>query len=224
MKNQLKKDVSSEKVFGIGIHKTGTTTLRDMLKLLGYKMCPQVKAYRKVENWIDKDYSTIIEFAKPYEAFQDSPWCFPKFYEKLDNAFINSKFILTIRDSYDWLESYRGQLDKLDYMNSGRKEWLVFGKYTAKDLNKIIYNCLPTNQKSFLKNKDKFLKVYNKHNKDVVSYFKNKYRKDYNKKLLVVNWASGDGWAEILGFVQKRKDDIYHNSPMIWSQKRKERK
>ena len=89
------------KVFGVGFHKTGTTSLAAALKRLGYRVTGP--------NGIDDDL--IAERAWPlaqelvgrYDAFQDNPW--PILFRELDAAYPESRFILTIRDTDAWVAS-----------------------------------------------------------------------------------------------------------------------
>ena len=92
------------KVFGIGLHKTGTSTLNYCLGLLGYKTCPQILGWRWI---IDSGEDALLyEIANTYEGFQDSPWHFPNMYKKLEEWFPGSKFILTTRDVDNWETSF----------------------------------------------------------------------------------------------------------------------
>ena len=75
------------KVFGIGLSRTGTTTLADALQKLGYKT---VHVQRPSQ--IDA-----------FEASTDTP--VSARYRLLDKRYPNSKFILTTRDIESWLAS-----------------------------------------------------------------------------------------------------------------------
>ena len=91
----------SEKVFGIGFHKTGTTSLKLALIELGYSVTgpnlvqsrmPSTQLWRKLQDLIEK-----------FDAFQDNPW--PIFFKELYAYRPNSKFILTVRPAKDWIGS-----------------------------------------------------------------------------------------------------------------------
>lgn len=89
------------KIFGIGFQKTGTTSLKNALEILGY----QVTGPNEVGNpEITENVYSIVESLVPqFDAFQDNPW--PIFYKELDVKYPNSKFILTLRDSKSWIKS-----------------------------------------------------------------------------------------------------------------------
>ena len=76
------------KVFGIGLPRTGTSSLSEALTILGYKT---------------RHYPKYIERAHEYDALVDSPVSL--YYKELDRDFPGSKFILTIRDADSWLRS-----------------------------------------------------------------------------------------------------------------------
>ena len=95
-----------KKVFCIGFNKTGTTTLNNVLAGLGYKMGDQAKAELLMKEWSQRKFNNIIKFVKSADAFQDIPFSLPFSYIALDQAFPNSRFILTLRESEeDWYRS-----------------------------------------------------------------------------------------------------------------------
>lgn len=89
------------KVFGIGMHKTSTSSLAHALYLLGYNVTgPFVTAHFSDE---DALLQHVLRTAERYDAVQDMPW--PAFYRLLDEQFPGSKFVLTTRDTDRWLRS-----------------------------------------------------------------------------------------------------------------------
>ena len=91
----------ASKVFGIGFQKTGTSSLRRALKMLGYRVAGP--------NWInDPDiqetvYEKAFGIIDRFDAFQDNPW--PILYKELAERYPTSKFILTIRPVDEWILS-----------------------------------------------------------------------------------------------------------------------
>jgi hypothetical protein len=55
------------KVFCIGQNKTGTTSMGELLRSLGYKLAPQEPAEMMIDDWAKRDFSKIIKFCKKYE-------------------------------------------------------------------------------------------------------------------------------------------------------------
>jgi Sulfotransferase domain len=98
------------KVFCIGFHKTGTSSLRDALEILGYRVTgpngtrdPDIAA--KLEPMVDA-------LAEKFDAFQDNPW--PLVWRRMDARHPGSKFILTVRDEAKWIESNAAHFGETD--------------------------------------------------------------------------------------------------------------
>ena len=137
-----------KKIFGIGFHKTGTTTLDKALTLLGYNVTG--KKLDLVEDIKQNNYNSIIKLVNEFDAFQDNPW--PLLYRFLDKQFPNSKFILTIRDDEKWLKSIVNFFGEKD---TEMRKW-IYGVGHPKG------------------NEEIYLNKYKKHNNDVKDYFKNR--------------------------------------------------
>lgn len=137
--------MGKQKVFGIGFHKTGTTSLAVALDILGYS----VTGPNSVKDPdIEKKLLTITkELAVKYDAFQDNPW--PLVYKEMDAEFPGSKFILTIRNEDEWIKSV--------CLHFGRK---------STPMRKLIYG-----YGSPVGNEQVYLNRYRQHNKDVIEYF-----------------------------------------------------
>jgi hypothetical protein len=78
------------RVFGIGLSRTGTTSLTDALRLLGFSAVHYPLSLEEIER---HDAATDLLVAATFES--------------LDCKFPGSKFIYTVRAREDWLESCR---------------------------------------------------------------------------------------------------------------------
>lgn len=89
------------KVFGIGFHKTATTSLRGALRILGYN----VTGPNGVEdpNIAQNLQNLTRKLADEFDAFQDNPW--PLVFEDMDARYPDAKFILTTRNPEKWAAS-----------------------------------------------------------------------------------------------------------------------
>lgn len=85
--------MEKRKVFGVGLSKTGTTSLTAALKRLGYKATHYPNLF------------SVIETAREYDAVTDTPVIV--FMEALDRLFPRAQFILTVRHEGEWLDSCR---------------------------------------------------------------------------------------------------------------------
>lgn len=81
--------MNNTKIFGIGLSRTGTSSLTYALRILGYKAC---------------HFPTNLNVAlEEYEALTDTP--IARDYKQLDKLYPGSKFILTTRELKSWLNS-----------------------------------------------------------------------------------------------------------------------
>src|SRR5947209_7697875 len=93
------------KVIGIGLPKTGTTTLGKCLNILGFVR--QTSWTREVATYYEnRNIDVLMAYAESFDSFEDYPWCF--LYKEFDETFPGSKFVYTVRkDLHIWLESRR---------------------------------------------------------------------------------------------------------------------
>jgi len=187
------------KVFGIGFHKTGTTTLGGCLRHLGYKHLRYNPSLLK--QVAGGEIEPVLNVALQYESFDDWPW--PLIYSELDEAFPESKFVLTIRKNSDvWFNSLLSHV----------------ARRGVTDVYPLVYN-LPEPEA----HKQAFIERYEAHNQNVKDYFAN--RPD---KLQIICWENGDGWPELCSFLnlpvieeplphlQKKPDSLREWQQYVW--------
>jgi hypothetical protein len=159
------------KIFGIGFYKTGTSSLAEALTILGYRVTGEFGIHDpNIENNV---YDKVLQIIEKYDAFQDNPW--PIIYKFLDEKYPESKFILTIRDTDKWLKSVVKHFgNEKTYM----RRW-IYGVGNP------------------LGNEDIFKSRFEKHNNQVLVYFKHR-----NNDLLVLDFSKGAGWRELCSFLE----------------------
>lgn len=177
----LLRPVSHSKVFGIGLPKTGTTTLGYCFNQFGFRhrsysmdLAVQVKR-NELEN--------VLAEAEKYETFEDWPWF--SIYRELDQRFPNSKFILTLRKD---TETYVASLRKHHARQGIKKEDFVKPSWWDD-----VFGFAP-DQWDYLKSAQR----YERHNREVLEYFR-----DRTNDLLVVCWENSDGWDKLSKFLNK---------------------
>lgn len=89
------------RVFCIGWHKTGTSTMGLALLELGYTVLGA--RLDMAEPLLAGDMAPALAEAGKYDALQDVPWA--ALFRELDQAYPGSKFILTTREEDKWLNS-----------------------------------------------------------------------------------------------------------------------
>jgi len=197
--------IKKQKVFCIGMNKTGTTSIEHFLIDIGYKMAPQLLSEKFIRDWYNRDFGKIIKFAKKYEGFQDRPWNLPYFYVLLDHYFPGSKFILTIRDdSKEWFDSYVRYHTKL--LGKGRiptpddlKEFEYSYKGYIWDGQQMLYHA----DIHGLYNETVYREIYDRYNKEVTEYFTTK-----TNQLLVINLKDKNASEKLHNFLGSQKQSI----------------
>lgn len=169
------------RVFGIGMHKTATTSLNEALKILGYESAHWESGAWARDVWDEMQATGRSQTLEKVYAACDFPISI--LYKELDKAYPGSKFILTIRDDVDWLRSVR---DHFSYKNPHRWEWDVYP--FSNRMHQAVYG-----RKDF----DAFtmLERYRRHNAEIIEYFKN--RPD---ELLIMREPN---WIELCRFLEK---------------------
>lgn len=171
------------KVFGIGLHKTGTSTLGKCLEILGYHVCPEEIAYATLEDVAAQDHGTCLELAENYDGFQDSPWNCDGVYRVLHAAFPGAKFVLTTRDEDRWFRSYL--------------RWVTLhGSSEAPAVHSALGRALTADTK------EESTRAFREHNVNVIEHFGG------SPSLLVVDWEAGDGWEQLCDFLGKPIPDV----------------
>jgi hypothetical protein len=164
------------KIFGIGWAKTGTTTLGHCFRTLGFNH--QSQDLSLVDGIPKGDLSRIMALAQQKETFEDWPWII--LYKELDEAFPNSRFVLTVRDPEKWVRSYTNML-----ANKGT------ASESTNRIRQILYG-LPFPDVT----EAQLIERCQRHNQEVKLYFR-----DRPEDLLIVDWERGDGWKELCDFL-----------------------
>ena len=193
------------KVFCIGRNKTGTTSLAAALRAMGYRLGNQARAELLMEDWAQRDFRRIVRLCRQAEAFQDVPFSLPYTYQAVDAAFPGSRFVLTIRDDpRTWYESViRFHTKRLG--GPPTAEALKRDPYRAPGWiwrnQHLIYG---TDEASVF-DRDVFVRHYERHNADVVEYFR--HRPD---DLLVVNLSDEGAGERLSAFLGRPAVEIPH--------------
>lgn len=172
------------KVFGIGMGRTATTSLYVALYHLGVHIKHHPDDPHTYEQLIRADYNLSI--LKNCDGACDLS--IAPFYRELDREFPGSKFILTVRDIKSWLESTKRHwaVEDVDVFES------KFSSY----IKTVVFRCLVFNEQ-------RFSDAYKDHQQGVVDYFK-----DRPDDLLVIDICGGEGWEPLCGFLNKKKPEI----------------
>lgn len=162
------------KIFCIGLGRTGTTTFQDCMEILGYRhrgwSGPELGLLAMI------DFQSILPIIEGYESFDDYP--FPLIYKELFKIYPDAKFILTKRKNIDsWVNSVINESNRKKH-NDSDNIWY------EGDLN------LPHRRELLSKR-------YLSHIASCRSFFAR------SPNFLEVCWEDGDGWEKLCNFLNK---------------------
>lgn len=163
------------KLFGVGLSKTGTSSLREALQLLGYRVSgPSKRLLRQVRSG---DLRDVMARTRDYDAFEDFPY--PVVFKELHRHYgRDARFVLTRRRTPDvWFDSLSDHARTSRLFSSQR---LAYGYYRP------------------FGRKPHYVSLYERHNEAVRDYFRSH---GADELLLEVCWEEGDGWNELCGFL-----------------------
>jgi len=160
------------KIFGIGLQRTGTTSLFEALNTLGIRSAP---------HGIPLYYDINDPILHKYDAFMDNP--IPLLYKQLDQQIPGSKFILTLRDEESWLRStawlFNTRLNEMDNRL----------KAIADEIHEKFYGTIQFNE-------DVFKRKRREYHEEVNHYFSER-----PGDLLKIDITKGTSWKPICEFL-----------------------
>mgnify|MGYP006271781305 CR=1 FL=1 len=181
------------KVFGIGLSKTGTTSLGKALEILGYDTV-HWKWRGKVAGWTEFSY---------FDAVTDVN-CSAQF-ESLFYTFENAKFIYTTRDVDSWVRSIevhygakrpaelRAQHAQVDFWGDTDENWRWHNAIRKVQIQEALYAQHRT-----------WAEAYDAYDRRVRCFFESKLAECF----LELNVVGGDHWEPLCAFLGKGVPDV----------------
>src|SRR3989338_7337559 len=166
------------KIFNIGLPKTGTSSLYEALKILGFRTMHNHRDFREASfkgeyKYQNDDWRALCNLSEHY-------------YPQLDKAYPGSKFVLTVREVNAWLKSIEKQFgdsrgdERLPILRDHvRWNSLIAMKRVLRRIagreNKNI-NMLTRVQifGTYKFNPERYAFVYHLHYKNALDYFKDR--------------------------------------------------
>lgn len=169
------------KVFGLGLSKTGTSSLGEALNQLGiatlHYPC-DAQTYAELRSGVYQ-----LSILREYQALVDIPVA--PYYAQLDQHYPGSKFILTTRSIDAWLRSIELHWQLMMVWWENYPEFKRFTEF----ISAAVYG-------SIAFNRERFAFAYETHVHNVQRYFA-----DRPDDLLVIDICGGQGWAELCPFL-----------------------
>lgn len=181
---RLSRDSPIFKVFGIGLSRTGTTSLARALRKLGFRTSHYPHDRTTEAELFEADGT--LSLLRYYDAVVDVSVA--PFYTKLDLAYPTSRFVLTVRDVESWLVSMRRHISRL------REDWDELTPQYRKFTRRIIelaYGTMDFDPTAYRK-------AYLNHTSAVTGYFQN--RED---DLLVLDVSEDSSWKRLSRFLDR---------------------
>ncbi len=174
---------NSEKLFCIGLNKTGTGSLNRALNILKLRTVHYESPIGRLgevfkfnlEN--DRNLLNGIGLFFAFSDWIDMEGTNNDLFKIMDQQYPGSKFIFSDRDLKSWLSSRIKYVKKIDKLEKYQKALPESGWYNM--------------------NTDAWTEEYHRHKRDVLNYFK-----DRPNDLLIFNVFEGDGWEELCSFLK----------------------
>ena len=167
-------------IIGVGLSRTGTTSLNEALRTLGIKSIHYQPHLLEDALWGRDQNFRVYDHV---EAVTDLPAA--HFYREISTAYPNSKLILTIREENSWFQSvshhYRTIEDRINLLQTTEetKNWL---KKTSRQIRKVVYGSEKVTKE--------YIEKYKTHNESVNAD-------------LTMDITEGDGWEKLCNFLNK---------------------
>jgi hypothetical protein len=188
-----------QKVFGLGLSKTGTSSLSEALNILGINTIHY--PFDDVTYNELKDGNYKLSILQEYQGIVDIPVA--PYYAQLDKNFPGSKFILTDRDLDGWLRSVEKHWELM------MKWWHNFPEFKRfhEFISAAVYGAIAFNV-------DRYQFVYESHEKNVREYFKNR-----TGDFLVMDICAGEEWNVLCKFLNMPVPDLPFPHANEWMHK-----
>jgi len=132
-------------IFGIGLSRTGTTSLAEALRILGYNSCHWPRSIEELES-----HEAVCDITVSCR------------FGELDRKFPASKFIYTFRDISSWLKSC---VAHYDYLRRHRDSLALPAFCVEAEMD--LFGTLEFDER-------KFIAAYQRHHESIMSYFANR--------------------------------------------------
>lgn len=185
------------RIFGIGLSRTGTTSLTSALGQLGFRALhfPADDVSRiQIMNFIAEGGDALrLPILRDLDAVTDTPVCAT--FDALDAAYPGSRFILTVRERQAWLESCRHYwtmgVEPLMRDQPGHP-WTLY----LEALSVRLYGGAHFNRERFSAAYDSYLARVRMHFRDRAT------------DLLTLDICNGEGWEPLCGFLNLGTPDV----------------
>jgi hypothetical protein len=168
-------------LIGVGLSRTGTTSLHQAFGMLGYRSSHYVDGTEQfwAQVVLANQYPYLVSAYQGFDAVTDIPAAY--FFRQFHEQFPGSKFILTWRAPTGWLASMHKHCRNLSQVVPGCENGFIGA------LHKLVYGSpMPVDAP--------YLQRYAEHREAVEKFIP-------ASQLLVMNVCDGDGWEKLCPFL-----------------------
>jgi hypothetical protein len=166
-----------QRIFGIGLNKTGTTSLYKAVQLLGFRALHDGRRINSnLEKAIRLDKS-LFRYSRPRVLFAHAFFDLPPIIHNFDvvhRQFPDASFILSTRDFDAWLDSREKHVRR-------NQERAAVGTYTGSFLDV---------------DREGWTEEWHRHHERVARYFSGR-----EERLLTIDVTAGEGWDRLAPFL-----------------------
>jgi hypothetical protein len=169
-----KERLKRSKIICIGFQKTGTTSLKGALEVLGYSVGGNKS--KLLLPILQNSWHKVLRVLNRYDVVEDNPWAI--IYRQIDHLVPGCKFIFTYRDPESWFKSVNHYF-RLPRARPPMHEWIY-----GRRMGLIVAE------------KENSIRIYEKHIEGLREYFR-----DRPDDLLEIDISKGEGWGPLCSFL-----------------------
>jgi hypothetical protein len=175
----LNRKVKKQNVICVGLNKSGTSSFVSSLNKLGFQRPYETILIQKcsADVYHDDIFSTLsLLNNERYNLFNDNPFSFPKFYEKIYQHRPNDIYVLTVRENTKkWVKS----VTNFYYLNSEFEDKsYIETQHTNGNKTLLVNSLSPLFNSWNIRGKQNLEKqlttIYEKHVEDTIQFFSTK--------------------------------------------------
>lgn len=178
---------AKQKIFGIGLSRTGTRSLNSALQMLGFNTVHYPVDPDTFHELANGQYDLTL--LKHHDGITDITVA--PYYAQLDKMYPNSKFILTVREKDGWLNSCENHWRNSPFdevTNDTERQVRLELRRFFRASTYGCYDFVP----------ERFSWVYDQHVNNVMEYFK-----DRPDQLLVIDVCAGEGFEKLVPYLDR---------------------
>jgi len=182
-------------VFGVGLGRTGTDSLKKALEILGfgpcYHMFEVLADQKRVDQWVSLSQGETPDWDNIFDGYHSSvDWPAAHYWREIAAHFPDAKIVLSVRDPEHWFKSMSNTI--LPVLSSGTD---------PNSLGNQLF--VPQVFEGNIEDRNHIIEIFNRHNASVQAAFG-------PERLLT--FELGAGWAPLCAFLGVDVPDVPYPS------------